>query len=103
MPQKLRFTPMEGFSTSNRGDDSIVVLAIDGGTGRLTFMQRVPTHGKAPRNFVVSPTGEHLFAANQDSGNIVEFPIDQTTGRLNAGIQVTNVPSPVCLVFAPVD
>jgi len=88
---------------SNRGDDSIVVFAIDGGTGRLTFMQRVPTHGKAPRNFVLSPTGEHLFAANQDSGNIVEFRIDQTTGRLNAGIQVASVPSPVCLVFAPVD
>src|SRR6266496_4333886 len=85
--------------TSNRGDDSIAVFTIDKGTGQLTFVERVPSGGKTPRNFAIDPTGTHLLVANQDSGNIVEFRIDAKTGRLKSDGGVAKVPSPVCLVF----
>jgi 6-phosphogluconolactonase len=87
--------------TSNRGDNSIAVFAIDRTTGKLTLVQRVPSGGKAPRNFVIDPNGAHLLAANQESGNIVEFRIDQATGKLTTVGEVAKVAAPVCLIFVP--
>jgi len=89
--------------TSNRGDDSIAVFTIDRTTGKLRFTQRVPSGGKAPRNFTIDPQGARLLVANQDSGNIVEFHIDQATGMLKSMGEVAQVPSPVCLVFVALD
>jgi 6-phosphogluconolactonase len=85
--------------TSNRGDDSIAVFAIDSASGKLTFVQRISSGGKTPRNFAIDPSGKHLLAANEETGNIVEFSIDQATGKLSAKGEVAKVPSPVCLVF----
>lgn len=85
--------------TSNRGDDSIAVFAIDRATGKLTFVQRISTEGKAPRHFAIDPAGTHLLAANQDSGNVVEFKIDAATGKLTSQGEVAKVPAPVCLIF----
>jgi 6-phosphogluconolactonase len=85
--------------TSNRGDDSIAVFTIDRTSGKLTFTQRVPSGGKAPRNFAIDPVGSHLLVANQNSSNIVEFRIDHSTGKLTAVGEIAKVPAPVCLVF----
>jgi 6-phosphogluconolactonase len=89
--------------TSNRGDDSIAVFTIDRTSGKLTFTQRLPSGGKAPRSFTIDPQGAHLLVANQDSGNIVEFGIDHSTGKLTAVGEIAKVPSPVCLVFLALD
>jgi len=89
--------------TSNRGDDSIAAFAIDRATGKLTFIQRVPSGGKEPRNFTIDPTGSRLLAANQNSGNIVEFTINQASGELTPTGEIAKAPSPVCLVFVSVD
>jgi 6-phosphogluconolactonase len=86
---------------SNRGADSIAVLAIDS-SGKLTPVEFVPTQGKTPRDFNLDPTGRYLFAANQVSDNIVLFRVDSKTGRLTpAGQVVDNVPEPSCVVFVP--
>lgn len=85
--------------TSNRGEDTIVVFAIDQGTGKLTFVQRISTEGKEPRNFAIDPAGSRLLVANQNSGNIVGFKIDSATGRLTSEGEVAKVPAPVCIVF----
>lgn len=84
---------------SNRGDDSIVVFAIDSPTGTLTHIETAPTGGKTPRNFAIDPGGSWLLAANQDSGNVVVFRIDRKTGRLTPTGEVVQVPSPACLKF----
>jgi 6-phosphogluconolactonase len=89
--------------TSNRGDDSIAVFVVDQSTGKLTFVERVSTGGKTPRNFAVDPAGKRLLVANEESGNIVEFRIDSATGKLTTVGEVAKVASPVCLVFVPVD
>jgi 6-phosphogluconolactonase len=84
---------------SNRGHDSIALFSIDGKTGRLTFVETVPTQGRTPRNFGIDPTGTYLLAANQNSDSVVVFRIDQKTGRLTpTGSRIT-VGAPVCVKF----
>ena len=87
---------------SNRGHDSIVVYAIDGRTGRLTYVENVSTGGKTPRNFTIDPTGTLLLAANQATDTVVTFRINQQTGKLTPTGQVAEVPTPVCLQVVPV-
>jgi 6-phosphogluconolactonase len=89
---------------SNRGDgNSIAVFAIDARNGTLTLVDIVPTGGKTPRSFEIDPTGTLLFAANQDSNNIVIFRIDTQTGRLTPTGKVLEVSKPVCVKFVPID
>jgi 6-phosphogluconolactonase len=84
---------------SNRGHDSIVGFAIDQQSGKLTLIGWTPTGGSFPRNFNIDPSGSLLLAANQNSDNIVPFSINQRTGRLRPTRQVTQTPTPVCIVF----
>ncbi len=86
--------------TSNRGDDSIALFAIDHSSGKLTFVERVPAEGKQPRFFTLDPSGSRLLVANQNTGNIVEFKVNQATGRLTSAGEVAKVPSALSLVFA---
>jgi 6-phosphogluconolactonase len=82
---------------SNRGDDSIAVFGCDSESGRLTFIERVPTGGKTPRQFEIDPTGRYLLAANQDSNTVVVFRIDASSGRLQpTGSQVQS-DNPMCV------
>jgi 6-phosphogluconolactonase len=84
---------------SNRGEDTIAVFAINPASGALTFVERVPSGGKEPRNFAIDPAGRRLFAANQESDNIVIFNLDPRTGRLKPTGQVLKVAAPVCIQF----
>jgi 6-phosphogluconolactonase len=87
---------------SNRGHDSIVVYAIDAGSGRLSQVQHEPTQGKAPRNFAIDPTGAWLLAENQNSDTVVVFKIAPQSGRLTATGQSVEVGAPVAAVFVRV-
>ena len=84
---------------SNRGHDSIVSFAIDQNTGKLSFIEHVPTQGKDPRHFTIDPSGTFLLVANQHSDTIVSFRIDSVTGKLSSTGHVAQVPTPVCLVL----
>ena len=53
--------------------------------------------------FAIDLAGSFLFAANQDSGNVVLFRIDPQTGGLTPTGHVLEVPSSVCVAFLPVD
>jgi 6-phosphogluconolactonase len=86
---------------SNRGHDSIVVFAIDGRSGRLTYVENVSTGGKTPRNFTIDPTGRLLLAANQKSDSVVTFWIDARTGRVTPTGHIAEIPTPVCLKLVP--
>jgi len=88
---------------SNRGNDSIAILSIDQAKGTLAPVGGVPTGGKEPRHFAIDPSGKYLLAENQFSNNIVVFKIDAATGGLTPTGQVVEGPSPVNMVFLPVD
>ncbi len=85
---------------SNRGHDSIAVFSI-AKNGTLTPVERVSTQGKTPRNFRMDPTGAYLFAANQDTDNVVLFRVDRKTGRLTPTGKQLEVGRPVCVKFVP--
>jgi len=86
---------------SNRGADTIAILAVDQTTGALTNVGWEPTQGRTPCNFAIDPSGQYLLAANQDSRSIVVFKIDQQTGKLSSIGQKAEVDSPVCITFVP--
>ena len=84
---------------SNRGHDSIACWAI-GDDGRLSFAGRISSGGKEPRNFNIDPSGRWLLAANQNSDTIVTFSRDAESGQIEPTGEITDVPTPVCIVFA---
>jgi 6-phosphogluconolactonase len=89
--------------TSNRGEDTITVFAIDPVKHTLTAVQHAPTLGKTPRGFGIDPTGSYLVAGNQDTDNMFVFRINPRTGQLTATGKVVEAPSPVCVIFVPTE
>ena len=87
---------------SNRGHDTIVIYAVNEETGEMTPVQHESTRGETPRNFAIDPTGEFLLAENQKSNTIHVFRIDGETGLLTHTGNELEIPSPVCIQFAPV-
>ena len=83
---------------SNRGENTIVIFAIDKATGDLKPIGREPVHGDWPRNFTLDPTGKFLLVANQKSNNITVFKRDQEKGTLTF-LNEKKLPKPVCLLF----
>ncbi|MBB5396510.1 lactonase family protein [Mucilaginibacter sp. AK015] len=87
---------------TNRGDaNDISVFAINQENGELTFIERKPSGGKGPRNFVIDPTGQYLLVAHQNSDNITVYKIDENTGRITSTVARITIGNPVCLKFAP--
>ncbi|HKD35217.1 MAG TPA: lactonase family protein, partial [Pirellulales bacterium] len=86
---------------TNRGHDSLVIFAIDGQSGALTYVAHQPSGGKTPRSFGIDPSGNYLLSANQDSDNIVVMRINQQTGKLTPTGQSVEVGMPVCVVMFP--
>ena len=84
---------------SNRGDDFIVIYAIDPKKGTLTLVGHESTRGRIPRNFEIHPSGEFLAAANQDTNNVIMFRIDQKTGKLTPTGNVVEAGTPICVRF----
>ena len=83
---------------SNRGDENnIAIFSINAVTGKLKLVGYQSVFGKAPRNFIIDPTGNYLLVANQDSDNIVIFKRDKKTGLLEATQDQIKLPKPVCL------
>ncbi|RYE17124.1 MAG: lactonase family protein [Sphingobacteriales bacterium] len=86
---------------SNRGDvNNIVVYSIAPETGLLTFVERKPTMGRAPRNFVIDPTGNFILIANQDTNTVFVFKLDKATGQLRETASYIQIDKPTCLKFA---
>ncbi|MCU6708155.1 lactonase family protein [Paenibacillus sp. J5C_2022] len=83
---------------SNRGHDSIVVFAVDGGSGRLTAIQHISSGGGHPRHFALTPNGHYLLTANRDSNNIVIYAVNKETGILAPAGHEEKVSKPVCVI-----
>jgi 6-phosphogluconolactonase len=85
---------------SNRGEDSIVVYAVDQKTGELSFRQRVSSRGKVPRYFSLDPTNKWLVVGNQDSASVVVFSVDGASGELAPVGEPVSLVKPMGIVFA---
>ncbi len=83
---------------SNRGENTIVIFAVDRTSGKLELVGRESVRGDWPRNFSMDPTGEFLLVANKKTSNIVVFKRDKENGTLTFLNEMEH-PNPVCLVF----
>ncbi len=88
---------------TNRGSaNEIVAYSINQKTGELTFVERNKV-GRAPRNFIIDPSGAYLLVANQDSNSILIYKRDIATGKLTLTDNKIDVAKPVCLKLVAVD
>lgn len=85
---------------SNRGHDTIAIFRITNEeTGELELIERVPTRGKTPRNFLVFR--DLVLVANQDSHSIQVFRVDAATGKWTFTGHEVEVASPSSLFIPP--
>jgi 6-phosphogluconolactonase len=85
---------------SNRGEiNNIAIYEVSSQDGALQLLGHQATYGKGPRSFVISPSGDFLLVANQDTDNVFTFKIDKSTGLPIDDPIETKIPTPVCLKF----
>ncbi|GAA4601877.1 lactonase family protein [Actinoallomurus liliacearum] len=84
---------------SSRGENTLVVSAVDARTGLLTVVQRVPSGGLKPWTFTLHRSGDWLLAANQASDTVTVFAVDRRSGTLTATGAPVSFPAPACLTF----
>jgi len=84
---------------SNRGHNSIAVFEVNEKDQTLESIGNVPVEGNWPRNFCITPDGNWMLVANQKSGNITVFKLNQKTGIPEYSGKKTELPSPVCIEF----
>jgi 6-phosphogluconolactonase len=85
---------------SNRGHDSIAIMAVGAGQGEVALVGHVSTQGRKPRGFSLDPSGAWLLAANQGSNTILAFRRDQESGALTPAGEPMPSPTPVVIAFA---
>ena len=66
---------------SERLTNVLTIWAVDGGSGELTALGRVPCEA-GPRGFAIDPSGRVLLCAGQSSHHVALFAIDQASGAL---------------------
>ena len=86
-----------------RGHDSVTVFTADATSGKLQFLQNIPSGGKVPRGLGIDPTGRWLITGNQKTDNTALFAIDAATGKLTATGRELKIGSPVDVKFIRAD
>lgn len=86
---------------SKRGHNSIVVYAVEEGSGKLRHIENVPSGGSWPGEFTTDLTGNILLAANRYSNNVTSFKIDKAMGRLTATGHQVVIEKPVFVQVVP--
>ncbi|MGI3904124.1 MAG: lactonase family protein [Janthinobacterium lividum] len=84
---------------SNRGHDSVTLLAVDPERLTVRLMAVTKTGGAKPRFLTLDPDGSHLVVAHEDSDTLAVLTVDPGTGALSPTGPVVRTGSPVCVVF----
>ncbi|HEX4779398.1 MAG TPA: beta-propeller fold lactonase family protein, partial [Usitatibacter sp.] len=78
----IHMTPDGRFMyASERTTSTIAALAVDGATGKLTYLASTPTE-KQPRGFAIDPKGRYLVASGEKSRTVSLHSIDPSSGAL---------------------
>jgi 6-phosphogluconolactonase len=72
-----------------RTSGGVSAFAIAPGTGKLTFLNEVPSGGAGPCHLTVDKTGKYVLVANYGGGSLAVFPIlkDGRLGQASAFVQ----------------
>src|SRR6185437_2090867 len=70
---------------------AVSAFAIDRKSGKLTFLNEVPSHGAGPCHVSLDQSGKYVLVANYDSGSVAVFPVlkDGKLGEASAVDQHT--------------
>lgn len=83
---------------TNRGDDTVTVFSFDEPSGSVKLESFVASGGACPRDLVVSPDGNWVLVACQDSDLIAVFALDHENRTLFP-VREIPIPSPACLLI----
>ncbi|MFJ6632628.1 lactonase family protein [Streptomyces sp. NPDC091376] len=81
-----------------RGTDTIAVLSLDETGEVMRVVTSVPCGGRWPRDLALHPAGAHLYAANERSGDVTWFDLDESGVPRRSGSLA--VPAASAVVFA---
>ncbi|MET1412132.1 lactonase family protein [Roseibium sp. HPY-6] len=96
----IQISPDDRFLyVGNRGANVISVFAVET-DGRLTAVQTISCGGETPRALALSPCGNWLLSANQDSDHIAVFSRNAQNGHLKPGPAQIELGTPMCIKFA---
>ncbi|MFG2776578.1 lactonase family protein [Streptomyces prunicolor] len=84
---------------SSRGENTLVVYAVERRTGLLSLLQRIPCGGLKPWSFTVHPGGRWLFVANEASSTVDVFAVDLRSGLLTGTGNSLAIPNPDCIAI----
>lgn len=82
---------------SVRGLDRIFCFRAAGAPGVLEALGAFPSAGACPRSIGVSPDGRYLAAANQLSGNVAVFSLEDGAGLPKAAAAEIPIPGAACV------
>jgi 6-phosphogluconolactonase len=85
--------------SSNAGDNSAVVYAIDQETGLLNKILCLPVSGDYPKDVALFPDNRHLVSLNHESGSLTFFNVDLENGTLVMNGKGLKVERPNCIIF----
>lgn len=66
---------------AERTGSTINTLAVDGASGKLTYVASTPTEAQ-PRGFRIDPSGRFMVVSGEKSHTLSSYVIDSTTGAL---------------------
>lgn len=72
------------YATNESGSGAVRAFSIAAGTGKLTAIGMQPSGGSLAVHVSVHPSGKWLFVSNYSGANVRVFPINQTTGAIEA-------------------
>ncbi|MES4903990.1 MULTISPECIES: lactonase family protein [unclassified Streptomyces] len=84
---------------ANRGHDSVATLALDASGDTMTLVTTTPCGGHWPRDLTLAPSGRHLYATNERSGDVTWFRIDPSSG-VPTRMGSLAVRAASCVIFA---
>ncbi|MDG4864472.1 lactonase family protein [Streptomyces sp. T-3] len=98
-PSEVVIAPDGRFAwTATRGQDVVSVLALDADGREPRLVTTVDCGGHWPRDLAVHPSGRFLYAANERSGEVTWFTVDQRTGIPERTGSI-EAPAASCVVF----
>jgi 6-phosphogluconolactonase len=80
----------------NRGHDSVARIPLDGAAGHTRWL---PSHGRHPRHFALSPDGRRLAIVNRDDDNAVVYRLARPWGEPAGAAVLSAIPAPAFVMW----
>ena len=82
---------------SNRGVENNLAIFSINANGKLKLVGHQSTLGNHPRNFTLDPSGKFLLVANKNTGEVIVFKRNATTGLLTDTHNQIKLSNPSCV------